>query len=94
MKFQKFKFFLFFSILPHKITLCQILDFAPKKLTTYKKSPGSAAFVIYISNASVKGETTENWLATGIVSGYFMQLILICSKVKNENEIAVFFNRK
>lgn len=28
-----------------------------------KKSPGSAAFDIYITNASDKGESTENWLA-------------------------------
>ena len=49
---------------------------------------------IYKTFASDKGDITEVQLATGIVSGYFMQLILICSRVKNENEIAAFHNKK
>ena len=30
---------------------------------SFKKSPGSAAFVIYITDAPVRGEMTKNWLA-------------------------------
>ncbi len=30
---------------------------------SFKKSPGSDAFVIYITVAPVRGETTKNWLA-------------------------------
>ena len=31
--------------------------------STMKKSPASDAFIIYIANASDKGEMTEKWLA-------------------------------
>lgn len=42
-----------------------------------QKSPLSNAFIIYISNASVTGESSEVWLAEGYDISYFVLYFLI-----------------
>jgi len=58
--------FLFFLFYHRKFQLVKYLIVSKKSLQSndsFKKSPGSDAFDIYITNASVKGEKTVIWLA-------------------------------
>ena len=75
---------LFFYILPHKIPACQVFDwfhFAPENGRGLQKSPGSAAFNIYIAFAPDKGDTTEVWLAEVRSLRYFKQLKILYTHV-------------
>lgn len=68
---------LFFYILPYKIPACQVFDwfhFVPENGRGLQKSPGSAAFNIYIAFAPDKGDTTEVRLAEVRSLRYFKQL--------------------
>ena len=62
-KFGKFPFFLFYHEKLHFVKYLTVSKKSLQNNTSFKKSPGSAAFDIYISNASVKGDYTKNWLA-------------------------------
>lgn len=81
--FLKFYFFFFFSILSHKISLCQILNLFQKIIKNNASSPRLNAFDIYIEYASDKGEITIFHIANYSVIYIFYAAYSFMYKYKN-----------